>query len=135
MPTTALDTFGTTLTLNGVPIVQMQDISGPEISRDTEDITNHSSPSQWEEHLPTIKRSGNVTFPLIYIPGNAAHEAFFTALDDGSLDAYALRAPDNSGWDFSGYVTSLSETYPVAGHLARNATIKVSGAPTKVDPS
>jgi len=133
--TTALDTFGTALTLNGVAIIQAQDISGPEISRDTEDISSHSSPEQWEEMLPTIKRTGNMTFPLVYIPGNAVHEALYTALDTGTLDAYTVRAPDNSGWDFNGYVVALGETYPVAGHLARNVSIKPSGKPTKVDPS
>ncbi len=133
--TTALDTFGTALTLNGVPITQAQDIGGPEISRDTEDITSHSSTEQWEEMMPTIKRSGSLTFPLVYIPGNAVHEALYTALDSGTLDAYTLRAPDNSGWDFNGLVTSLGEVYPVAGHLARQVSIKLSGKPTKVDPS
>lgn len=130
---TVLDTFGTTLTINAVAVTQIMDIAGPELSRDTEDVTNHSSSGQWEEHLPTIKRSGNVSFPLLYIPGNAAHEALWTALSNGSLDAYQLRGPDSKGWNFSGYVVGLGEVYPVAGHLARNVTIKISGAPTKVN--
>ncbi len=128
---TVLDTFGTTLTLNAVAVTQMMDLTGPGITRDTEDVTNHSSAGQWEEHLPTIKRSGTLAFALLYVPGNAAHEALFTALDSGTLDAYVLRGPDAKGWDFSAFVTGLSEVYPVAGHLERAVILKPSGAPTK----
>ncbi len=133
--TTALDTFGTAITLNAVPITQMQDISGPDLSLETEDITTHSSTGGWAEVAGTLKRMGPVTFALVYIPGNAVHEALFTALAAKTLDAFTIRAPDNSGLDFSGLVVLLGDKYPVAGHLERSVTIQPSGVPTKVDPS
>ncbi len=133
--TTALDTFGTVVTLNAVPITQAQDISGPGITGATEDTTTHSSVEQWAEVMPTIKSAGPLTFPLVYIPGNAAHEALYTALDAKTLDPYTIRLSDNSGWDFSGYVLEVGDTYPVAGYLARAISIQPSGKVTKVDPS
>ncbi len=130
--TTALDTFGTTLTLNGVGIINMGDIDGPQISRDTVDISTHSSPEQWEEMMATMKRSGNVGFTLVFVPLNAVHIALYTSLDDGTLDAYQLRAPDATGWDYNALVTALGEVYPIAGFLARAVTMKVSGKLTRV---
>ena len=54
MASTAIDTFGTTLAMDGVAIPQIQDIDGPALSTDTDEITNHSSPGGFEEFIATI---------------------------------------------------------------------------------
>jgi len=132
----AIPTLGTTLTLNGSPIGQIQDIDGPQLSTDTDEITNHSSPDHTEEFIATIKRTGEVTFPLVFNPGASAHMALFTAWQDRSKDDYVLTYPDETGeaeagaaWTFSAYCVGFSESAPVNGHLAADITLKVSGSP------
>lgn len=129
MASTAVDTFGTTLTIDTVPITQMQDIDGPNLSTDTDEITNHSSPGGVEEFIVTIKRTGEIAFPLVYDPSNAGHIALYTAWSGKTLDVYAMTYPDGSAWAFSAYVIGFADTAPVAGHLGKAVTLRPSGAP------
>lgn len=132
----AIPTLGTTLTLNGTPIGQMMDIAGPALSTDTDEITNHSSPDHTEEFIATIKRTGEVTFPLVFNPGDAAHDALYDEWRDRSKSPYVMTYPDETGeagagdgWGFDAYCTGFAMTAPVGGHLAADVTLKVSGAP------
>jgi hypothetical protein len=123
-------TLGTTLTLNAVPIAQIQDIEGPDLSTDTDEITNHSSPDATEEFLVTIKRVGEITFPLVFNSALASHDAFFAAWEDRSLDTYVMTYPDSSAWEFEAYVTGFSMSAPVDGHLSADVTLRMGSAPT-----
>lgn len=137
-----IGTIGTTLSRNGQVIAQVGDISGPDLSTDTDEITNHSSPDGVEEFIPTIKRTGEVTFPLVFLMDDPTHDAstgVVGAWQDRSLDEYELRYPDETGtpgagggWDFSAYVTGVSNSAPVDGHLAADITLRPSGAPVFV---
>ena len=129
MGSTAIDTFGTTLSIDGVPITQVQDISGPNLSTDTDEITNHSSPDQVEEFIATIKRTGEISFPLVYNPADASHVALVTAWGAKTLDEYVMTYPDGSTWTFDAYVIGFGNGAPVAGHLGGEVTLRPSGAP------
>ena len=126
----AVPTFGTTLSRNGSPIAQIQDVTGPQLSTDTDEITNHSSPDGVEEFAVTVKRTGEVTFPIVFNPGDSTHADLVDAWSTRSKDAYELRTPDGGyGWDFDAYVTGVSQTYPVGGHLGCDVTLRPAGAP------
>lgn len=139
----AIPTLGTTLTLNGSPIGQIQDITGPQLSTDTVEITNHSSPDYTEEFIATIKRTGEISFPLVFNPGDSSHAALFDAWGDRTKDDYVMTFPDADGiagqgaeWTFSAYCTGFSNSAPVNGHLAADITLRPSGAPVfDPDPS
>jgi len=126
---TAIDTFGTTLAMDGVAIPQIQDIDGPALSTDTDEITNHSSPGGFEEFIATILRTGEVTFPVVHNPAHAAHQALNTAWRAKSLEPFLLTYPDGSTWTLSAYITGFADTAPVNGHLAKAVTLRVSGEP------
>jgi len=135
--TVAIPTLGTTLTLNDTPIGQMMDIAGPHLATDTSEITNHSSPDHTEEFIATIKRTGEITFPLVFNPGDEAHMALFTAWKDRTKDDYVMTFPDEEGiadagaaWTFSAYCVGFGNTAPVNGHLAADITLRPSGSPT-----
>lgn len=128
----AVATMGTVLTRNATPIAQIQDVSGPALSTDTDEITNHSSPGGVEEFIPTIKRTGEVTFPLVFNPADETHQTLVAAWAAKSLDAYTLRTPDGGyGWDFDAYVTGVGQAYPFGGHLSCDVTLRPSGEPVQ----
>jgi len=129
MSSVAVDTFGTTLTIDAVPITQMQDIDGPNLSTDTDEITNHSSPGAVEEFIPTIKRTGEISFPLVFDPSNAGHVALGAAWSARSLEPFVMTYPDGSSWTFDAYVIGFGDGAPVAGHLAKAVTLRPSGEP------
>ena len=132
----AIPTLGTTLTLNGTPLGQIQDIAGPALATDTDEITNHSSPEHTEEFIATIKRTGEVTFPLVFNGEDSGHQLLYEAWRDRSKDAYVMTYPDEDGiagagdgWAFSAYCTGFSMAAPVGGHLSADVTLRISGAP------
>lgn len=133
----AIPTLGTTISLNGTPIGQIMDITGPGLSTDTDEITNHSSPDHTEEFIATIKRTGTVAFPLVFNPGDAEHALLFDEWLNRSLSPYVMTYPDEDGnadagatWTFDAYCTGFANAAPVAGHLAADIVLKISGSPS-----
>jgi hypothetical protein len=141
---TAYSSFGTLLQMGATDggggamttIAQVLDISGPEFTVDTEETTNQSSSGGYEEFLPTIKRSGNVTFDILFDPNAATHEAASTGIiyvmTNRKLRGYQLLMPTTAAkqWNFLGYIVGFSQANPVAGVQKASITIKVSGQPT-----
>jgi hypothetical protein len=53
-------------------INQLQNLVGPSIVTDYNEITTLSSPSAFKEYLPIMKDPGPVTFDLVWNPADAA---------------------------------------------------------------
>lgn len=49
------------------------DISGPEVSIDTIDVTTHDSPDKFNEFVPGMADGGEVTFDLMFDPLSSGH--------------------------------------------------------------
>lgn len=122
-------------------IGQMKDISGPNMSRDTIDVTNHDSPGGYREFLASIRDGGEITFAVEYDPGDSTHDQDTGLLYLFGLDVrtnFQLIFPvesDNGYWGytFSGLVTVFFPKEPVDGSITADITIKVGGAVTLVD--
>ena len=140
----ALSSFGTLLQMGdgGSPeafttIAEVGDIAGPELSVDTEEVTNHSSPGGYEEFIATIKRSGEVTFPINFIPTDATHNqvtGVLAAAKNRTLKNWRIVLTDAgpSRWQFAALVTGFSGASPVVGKQSAEITLKISGEPVLV---
>lgn len=112
------------------------DIDGPDLSTDTEETTNQSSPGGVEEFIGTLKRTGEVTFPINVDPADPTHigvAGLYAAWDNRTLKNWRMLWPSPMGskrWNFSGIVVGLSQGAAVAGIFRWDVTIKVSGQPT-----
>jgi len=130
--------FGTALTKGAYPgteVAQVTNISGPSLSLDTVDVTEHDG-AGWEEHVATILRSGTVTIDIVYDPNAATHKNA-----SGGL-IYDLVNRVNGVWNivfpttpvshisFNGFVTAFNPTAPVEGALTASVTFKPTGAVT-----
>ena len=126
-----LAAFGTTLTgLAAGLIGNITNISGPALSLDTVDVTAHDSPAAWEEHMPTILRSGEITFDLNYSPvTHAAAGGLLLQLTTRAIDAWTIGGPMGV-WTFNGYVNKFEPGAPHDGKLSAASGIKITGAVT-----
>lgn len=121
---------------NFTNVVQVRNISGPGFSLDTADVTAHDSTGAWEEHVPTILRSGEVTFELVWDPDSATHEStsggLVHAMTNRTLLAYRIQWPDSTPteWKFQAYVAGFEPTAPHDDALTASVTLKLTGAPT-----
>jgi hypothetical protein len=116
----------------GTTIAEVKDIKGPALKTDIVDVTNQSSPDGYEEKIPTLKRSGAVTFQCHFIPTDGTHDGstgLLKAYADRSLDEYTLDLQGGNLWTFNAYVVGFDETAPVAGVLTADVTLEVSGPP------
>lgn len=118
---------------NFTTIAEVGDISGPAVSRDTEEVTNHSSPDGYEEFITTIKRSGEVTFPINFIPDHPTHDqstGLLGVLDSGVLKNWRLLlSTTGRRWQFAALVTNFEGGSPVVGKQSADVTLKISGKP------
>lgn len=142
MATSASAAFGTLLKIgdggspeNFTTIAEVRTLSGPELTRDTEDVTSHDSPNNWEEHIPTILRSGNVTLGINYLPTHATHNAstgLIKDLVDGTLRNFQLvmSDPASTTWSFSAYVVGFNPNFDHDASISAEVTLKLSGEPT-----
>ena len=141
-----IDAFGTLMSRGDsaspevfTTIAEVVSISGPGLSRDAIEISNHSSPSQFKQFVAGMKDGGEITLEINYDPAGATHGASSGGLlyDLASGTAavnYKLTFPDTAAteWILPGLVTGFEPGAPHDDKLSASVTIKVSGAPTLV---
>lgn len=114
-------------------IAEVGDIDGPSDSVDTIEVTNHSSAGARKEFIAGLIDSGEVSFPINWIPSDATHDET-TGLEkvknDREMRKYQIIFPDATQMEFSALCTKFARKAPVAGKLSADITLKVSGAPT-----
>jgi hypothetical protein len=127
--------LGTTIAINGVTIAGVQDITGPDDNYDWDDTTAHDAPNRTETGVPTVRRTGEVSFPLVLDsadPGQqdllAAHEAIVAG--NHEPDPFVMTYPDGATDTFVGYVMRFGRGAPVTGHLQAEVVIRPTGAVT-----
>lgn len=122
-------------------IAQVKDISGPSMSRETIDVTNHQSPSGYNEFLASVIDGGEVTFTVEYDPEDSTHDQTTGLL-------YLMGLTTTRNWklifpvetvtpgtyeclNFAALVTGFNPNAPVKGSLTVDITLKVAGAVTQ----
>lgn len=134
-----LSAFGTLLKLSDAgatgtftTVAGVQDIEGPEFTTDTVEVTAHDSTDAFEEHVPGIKRSGEVTFTTVYDPANVTHQSLYTVWSGRLTRGWQIIAPDTGAEmvAFLGIITRWGRSYPVNGALTADISIKPTGAAT-----
>ena len=132
------DAFGIALKKGGTAYAQAKNISGPGLSVDTEDVTSHDSTGGWEEVVPTILRSGEITMDIVYDPAHATHKyaagGVIYDLVQKTAIALTLVFPDvgSTTWSFNCFVIGFEPQGPVDGALTATVKFKITGQPTLV---
>ena len=128
--------YGTILLRGAQAVAQIQSISGPGLSLDTEDVTTHDSTNAWEEVVGTILRSGEVTLDIVYDPNATSHKYAATGLLHDMVlrtaTTYTLTFPSTAAvsWTFSAFVTGFEPSAPHDGALTAAVKMKLTGSPT-----
>jgi len=133
---TALNALGTVFRRDGQVIASVKDITGPELTRDVADVTALDAPNGFEQVLPTVLRTGDLTFALSFDPDIGGHLALRDDLVNETERAFEVeyRPTVASGtvltYDFQGFVTGFSNTATVGSEVTADVTIKPTGAIT-----
>lgn len=111
-------------------IANVTSIKGPELSRDTIDVTAHNSAEAWREFVGALKDAGEVSLDVNYDP--ASHDTLIADFDDADPRDYKLVFPVTPAvtWSIKALLTGFSAEAPFDDKLAASITLKVSGKPT-----
>lgn len=122
-PAATPDTFTT--------IAELRDITPPPLMRNAIETTSHNESE--ESFVVGIRRKGDMSFQLGFVPDGATHDhltGLTKAWLDGSRDIYKVTYPDGTQWLFSGYVTNIGPSAPVDDGLVADVTIRPTGVMT-----
>jgi predicted secreted protein len=120
---------GVTPTEAFTAIGRVSDVKGPEIKRDTYDVTAHDSANGWREFIGGLKDAGEVTITVNYDP--SVHDVLIEDFEDVKPRNYKLVFPQALGeWDLALILTEFSQEAPVDDKLSAELKFKVSGKPT-----
>jgi predicted secreted protein len=111
-------------------IAEVGDIDGPSMSVNTIDMTSHSSPGARMEFLAGLIDSGEISFPINFIPDDATHDAttgIQKIMNDRDVWNWQMVFPDATTVTFAALVTAFGVKAPVAGKLSADVTFKISG--------
>lgn len=105
-------------------------ITGPGQTRDTIDVTSHSSSGGYREYIGGLRDGGELSFDLFWLwtddTQNALEDAYNS--DDTVNFRVVYDFTPNDEYDqFAGLVTDLSKASPVDGAATRSCTIKITG--------
>lgn len=124
--------YGTKLKRNGTDVAQILSLSGPSMSADTADVTEHDGDG-WEEVIVTVLRSGEVTFEIAYDPDETTHKNSsggllhdFTTRTSATWSVVLPSTPAKT-ISFTGFVTGFEVSAPVDDALKASVTIKPTG--------
>ncbi|MFF4610317.1 phage tail tube protein [Streptomyces albidoflavus] len=110
-------------------IANVTSVSGPEIERETYDVTSHDSVDGWREFIGGLKDGGEVSLELNYDP--RVHDDLVADFEDTEARDYKLVFPLSLGtWEFKALLTGFSQEAPVDDKLSAELTFKVTGKPT-----
>ena len=138
----AISAFGTLLKMGDgadpeifTAIAEVANISGPSLSMDTIDVTNHSSTDGWREFIGGLLDGGEISLDINYQPTEGTHD-FTTGLlknmSNKTVRNFQLVFPDGSSttWSFSALITAFEPSEPIDNKLSAAVTLKLAGKPT-----
>jgi len=112
-------------------ITDVVDLTPPTESRDTQDVTNHSSTGSSKEFIVTWHNPGTVTAQIHYDPADTQHAALRTAFTAGSVNDYKVTLPGASpgyAFTFAAYITEFAVgSMSVDGITELSVTLTITG--------
>ncbi|MFE9381776.1 phage tail tube protein [Streptomyces sp. NPDC007025] len=110
-------------------VANVTSVEGPEIERETYDVTAHDSVDGWREFIGGLKDGGEVSLEVNYDPRK--HDELLADFEDTEPRDYKLVFPGALGtWEFQAFIKGFSQEAPVDDKLSAELTFKVTGKPT-----
>ena len=121
-----------------IAISEIQDVSGPNTSRETIEVTSHGSPDGWKEFIGGLKDAGELMFTMLFDPTNQAQLDLFASYGDDACEngKFRLTMPAcdptvDPVWLAAGFLTAYGPpSNPVNGAQTVDVTIKLTGPAT-----
>lgn len=119
-------------------IGEVKNVSGPSLSRDTDDATHMESPGAWRERVSTLRDGGEVTVDLNFAPSATNTATTIGDLEDDDPINYRIVFPATGGgtakrFAFAAFLTAFTPAAPHDGRMTASATFQITGEPVFED--
>jgi predicted secreted protein len=127
-------TDGTNTTTAGY----ITNISGPNESRDSIDVSTMDSTNKWRQFLDGMLDAGEASFDLVYDGASGGNANKLYTLKTTTAMTWQIQFKDNgtnagSKWACSGFMTGLGHGVAYDGAATQTMSLKFTGAPTYTD--
>lgn len=114
-------------------VAEVQDIIGPNLTRESIDVSNQDSDDGWREHIPGWRDGDTVTIQFNWLPSNATQDGttgLLSHFNDNDNHNYQIVTPTAIGVtiSFAGHITGMPISLPLAAQAQAEVTVKISGA-------
>ena len=123
---------------NYTTIAECRNISGPQLTLATINVTSHDSTAAFMEYIGGLRDPGKVTFDVNWIPSGAT-QGFSTGLlkagfggTKAAKTQFQIVFTDSATttWTFLGFVTKLAPSASETAELKASIEIQITGQPT-----
>lgn len=135
MPSNAISGVGTRFRRwNGAAwqdIAEINSISGPNMSRDTFDVTSLSSTGGYREKKPGFRNPGQLSLGMNFT--RATYHLMKLDYESDVIKRYEIvfQDPENTTLEITGYVIELGFNIPLDDKITSDVTIEISGPVTE----
>lgn len=118
---------GTIFKRNGVPIGEINSISGPAKSRETIEVTRLEDEDGYRQYIGGLREPGTVTLNMNFTRDN--YDLLNTDYESDDVQQYSINLPDEDEtvFTFNGLVTELPLDIPIGDKITVDLTIQISG--------
>ncbi len=130
-PSAATRAKGTTLSRAGNLIAEQVKFVGPKPKRSEIKVTNHDSPDDYEEFIPSLKDGGTVTMTGNFIPGDTLGQVGLASdFENGTIQSFVMTFPiTGASWTFTAYVSNYGTEADATDKVPFEAELRISGKP------
>ena len=130
MASNAFSGVGTVFKRDAVSVAEVNSISGPNMTRDTIDVTSLDSTGGYREFIGGFRDGGEVTLNMNFTRNG--YDDFLVDFQASTTQSYSIELPDTgtTTFSFTGIVTSLGTGVPMDDKVTADVTIKISGQVT-----
>ncbi len=111
-------------------LAEIRNISGPDLSQGTNEVTHMESPSRAREYIAGLLEAGQISLDMGFIPGLAGHQQLITDMAGGARRNWKVTWPDASYAIMSMIPVNVGPQAPVDGVITASVAFKISGWPT-----
>jgi hypothetical protein len=110
-----------------VELLEVFEVTPPEISVDQVEVTHFQSPGRAKEFVPALSDNGTAQAQMNYLPNSVTDQRLRALQGNGQVLSMRITFPNGAAVTFPASVESYSQSIPVGDRMTATAGFKVSG--------
>jgi hypothetical protein len=128
--TTARIGYGSKYIIDGTEVGEVIDISPGAATTERVQATHHQSPGRRHEYITGMIDSGEASFQINWLPGNASDTLIRGLLESGAVEEHTIVFPNGVTVAFDAAIIGFSKVLPIEDRMTATVTVAISGEET-----